>query len=147
MAGDLHAMMTRRPWLVQALAGHLLYGPGKARHDDHTLAVYEKAGFAGADADQAAATVFMFVLGNSVGASATVALTRQHNRDGGDGGDAEQLQHDTVAQAGDIARKFPRLRARLDGASGTAYNAAPDNSFEFGLNAILDGFEGRLAAR
>jgi hypothetical protein len=137
-------MMTRHPWLVQALAGHLLYGPGKARHDDHALAVYEKAGFVGADADQAAATVFMFVLGNAVGASATVALTRQLNRDGGD---AEQLLHDTVAQAGDIARKFPRLRARLEGASGTDYNAAPDNSFEFGLNAILDGFEGRLAAR
>jgi len=143
MAGDLHAMMTRHPWLVQALAGHLLYGPGKARHDDHTLAVYEKAGFVGADADQAAATVFMFVLGNAVGASATVALTRQLNRDGGD---AEQLLHDTVAQASDIARQFPRLRARLDGASGTDYNAAPDNSFEFGLKAILDGFEDRLAA-
>jgi hypothetical protein len=37
---------------VQAFGSHVLYGPGKARYDDHSLAVYEKAGFAPADAEQ-----------------------------------------------------------------------------------------------
>jgi hypothetical protein len=39
-----------------------VFGPGKARHDDHGLAVQEAAGFPGAPAGQAMATVFTFVL-------------------------------------------------------------------------------------
>src|SRR5215831_1143407 len=53
MATDLHAMLTRHPWLVQAFGSFLLFGPGKARHDDHSFAIYESAGFTGARADQA----------------------------------------------------------------------------------------------
>lgn len=105
--------------------------------------MYEKAGFADAEADQAAA-VFMFVLGNAVGAAATISLTRRLNRDGGK---AEELLSETIAQASEIAMRFPRLRSRLEVASGTDYGAAPDSSFEFGLKAILDGFEDRLAGR
>jgi Tetracyclin repressor-like, C-terminal domain len=61
MANDLHAMLTHHPWL-QAFGSLLSYGPGKARHDDHSLAVYEAAGFTGARAGQAMTTVFTFVL-------------------------------------------------------------------------------------
>src|SRR5215469_13922253 len=45
MATSQYAMLTRHPWLVQAFGSYRLYGPGKARHDDHNLAVYEAAGF------------------------------------------------------------------------------------------------------
>ena len=47
MATDLHAMLTRHSWLVQAFGSQVLYGPGKASHDDHGLAVNEAAGFTG----------------------------------------------------------------------------------------------------
>ncbi|GGY60742.1 hypothetical protein GCM10010363_47820 [Streptomyces omiyaensis] len=70
MAGGTHAMPTRHPWLGQAFGSHLLYGPGKSRFDDHGLALYERAGFAPADADRAAATVLVFVLGSALGAAA-----------------------------------------------------------------------------
>jgi AcrR family transcriptional regulator len=143
MAGGLYAMFTRHPWLVQAFGSHLFYGPGKARHDDHSLAVYELAGFAGEEADRAAATVFTFVLGNALGESATVALTRRLSRDGGN---PEELIAGTVAQAAEIAMQFPRLRARLEGTAAAGYAAAPDKSFEFGLQAIFEGFEDQLAA-
>jgi AcrR family transcriptional regulator len=43
MATELHAMLTRHVWLVQAFGSYLLYSPAKARHDDHTLAIYEAA--------------------------------------------------------------------------------------------------------
>lgn len=33
-----------------------------------------------------------------------------------------------------------------DTAAVTEYAGAPDNSFEFGLRSLLDGFEARLAA-
>jgi AcrR family transcriptional regulator len=142
MATDLYAMLTRHPWLVQAFGSFLVFGPGKARHDDHILAIYEAAGFAGAQADQAAAAVFTFVLGNALGPAATASFTRKLGRDGGD---AEKLMREGMAEAGQIAARFPRLRARLETAAAD-YGAAPDNSFEFGLQALLDGLEAQLIA-
>lgn len=143
MATDLRAMFARHPWLVQALAYYLFHGPGKARHDDHSLAVYEAAGFAGAAADQAAATVFTYVLGNALGESANAALSRRIGRDGDD---PDQVMRDAVTRAGEVARQFPRLRARVEAAAVAGYGLAPDHSFEFGLRAIFDGLEARLAA-
>ncbi|WP_441245340.1 TetR/AcrR family transcriptional regulator [Kitasatospora sp. McL0602] len=143
MATDLHAMLTRHPWLLQAFGSLLMFGPGKARHDDHNLGVYEAAGFTGATADQATAAVFTFVLGNALGPAAAASVTRKLGREGGD---AEQLMRDGIAEATEIAAHFPRLRERLEtGAAG--YGAGPDDSFDFGLQAILDGLEARLALR
>ncbi|MCE7004571.1 TetR/AcrR family transcriptional regulator [Kibdelosporangium philippinense] len=141
MATGLHAMMVRHPWLVQAMASHMIYGPGKARFDDHTLAVYEMAGFSDDEADQAAASVFMFVLGNAVGPAASVSLARRF------GGDIEDTLREAMAKATDIAMKFPRLRARLDKVAAAEYNAAPDQTFDIGLTALLDGFENGLSRR
>ncbi len=140
MATGLHAMLTRHPWLVQAFGSQVLYGPGKARHDDHTLAVYEAAGFTSAQADQAAATVFTFLLGNALGLAAAASLTRKLSRDGGN---AEELIRDSMAKASQIAAQFPRLRARLHTAAAD-YGAAPENTVEFGLQAILDGLQAQL---
>ncbi|MEU8759713.1 TetR/AcrR family transcriptional regulator C-terminal domain-containing protein [Streptomyces sp. NPDC048659] len=140
MAGSTHAMLTRHPWLGQAFGSHLLYGPGKSRHDDHSLALYEKAGFSPADADRAAATVFVYVLGTALGAAAKVSLTRRLSRSGA----PEQQLADTMAAATEVAMGFPRLRERLGGSAAAEYSAAPDHTFAFGLAAILDGFETRL---
>jgi AcrR family transcriptional regulator len=142
MATELHAMLTGHPWLVQAIGSFVLYGPGKARYDDHSLAVYEAAGFTGAQAGQAMAAVFTFVLGNALGPAAAASLTRKLGREGGD---AEELMRDSMAKAGEIAARFPRLRALL-GTAADEYGAAPDSTFEFGLQAILHGLEARLIA-
>jgi AcrR family transcriptional regulator len=142
MATSMHAMLTRHPWLGQAFGSHLLYGSGKARRDDHWLAIFEQAGFAAADADHAAATVGTFVLGSALGPAAYVSLTRRLSKNGGD---AEQLLAETMARTTEVVMQFPRLRERLD-TPGAEYAAAPERSFEFGLQAILDGFEARLAA-
>jgi hypothetical protein len=90
----------------------LLYSPGKARHDDHNLAIYEAAGFMDAEAAQAATTIFTFVLGHALGPAATASLTRKLSRDGGD---PEQLMRDSMAGS-------PRLPApsRHGGASWRA---------------------------
>jgi AcrR family transcriptional regulator len=142
MATDLHAMLTRHPWLMQAFGSFLVFGPGKARHDDHHLAIYEAAGFTHTQADQAMATVFTFVLGNALGPAAAASMARKLSRDGGN---AEELMRDSMAKAREIATRFPRLRARLETAAAD-YAAAPENTFEFGLQAILDGLEAQLIA-
>ncbi|MEU5051492.1 TetR/AcrR family transcriptional regulator C-terminal domain-containing protein [Streptomyces sp. NPDC021096] len=138
MATDLYAMFARHPWLVQAFATHLFHGTGKARHDDHNLAVYEKAGFTAPQADLAAASVFTYVLGNASGAAATASLTRRIEREGGD---AQEVFAATMKEAAETASPFPRLRARIDSAG---YAEAPDDTFGFGLQCLLDGLEGRL---
>ena len=138
----LHAMLTRHPWLVQAFGSYPVFGPGKARHDDHLLAIYETAGFPAGLADQATAAVFTYVLGNALSAAAAASLTRKFGRDGGDAG---TRMAETMARAREIAAQFPRLRARLE-TPATGYAEAPGHSFEFGLQAILDGLEAQLAA-
>ena len=140
MATGLHAMLTHHPWLVQAFGSQVLYGPGKARYDDCSLAIYEAAGFTGAQASQAAATVFTFVLGNALGQAAAGSLARKLSHDG----DADELMRQHLAKATEIAAQFPRLRARLGNAAAADYAAAPEGSFEFGLRAILDGLAARL---
>jgi hypothetical protein len=141
MAASQYAMLTRHPWLVQAFGSYRLYGPARARHDDHGLAIYEAAGFAGAAADQATSAVFTYVLGNALGPAAAASFTRKLARDG----DAEALMRANRAENIQIAAQFPRLRARLESPS-VEYAAGPDDGFEFGLQALLDGFEMRLAA-
>ncbi|MFI8520906.1 TetR/AcrR family transcriptional regulator C-terminal domain-containing protein [Streptomyces sp. NPDC085481] len=94
-----------------------------------------------ADTDRAAATVFVYVLGSALGAAVQVSLTRRP----GKSGDPEKELADTMAAATEVAMYFPRLSERLDGSAAAKYTAAPDRTFEFGLAAILDGFEAQLA--
>src|SRR6516225_9575644 len=143
MATSEYAMLTRHPWLVQAFGSYQLYGPGKARHDDHSIAVYEAAGFTGAEANQATSAVFTYVLGNALGLAATASFTRKLGRDGGD---VHALMQASRAEVVELAAQFPRLRARL-GLPSAGYGAAPQGSFAFGLQAVLDGLAARLAAR
>ena len=143
MATSEYAMLTRHLWLVQAFGSYQLYGPGKARHDDHSIAVYEAAGFVGAEADQATSAVFTFVLGNALGLAATASFTRKLGRDGGD---VHALMQASRAEVVELAAQFPRLRARFELPSA-GYGSAPRGSFAFGLQAVLDGLEARLAAR
>jgi AcrR family transcriptional regulator len=144
LASGLYAMVSRHAWLVPAMGTHLIYGPAKARHDEHCLTVYEAAGFTGADADAAMSTVFLFVLGRALVDAAERAWRRRVRRDGGD--PEAQLQH-VIKEAHDVAAEFPRLRARLEALGDTDPSALPDRGFEFGLQTILDGLEAQLAAR
>ncbi|ADI08159.1 putative transcriptional regulator, TetR family protein [Streptomyces bingchenggensis BCW-1] len=144
LAVDLHAMFERHPWLVQAFGSYLFYGPGKARYDDHCLALYEQAGFAPADADQVAAAVFTYVLGNALGGAAMVSLNRRLSRDGQD---TQELIGATMAKAAEVAQEFPRLRARLAEPYAADYAAAPEQTLERGLRALLAGLEAQLPAR
>ncbi|GAA3385670.1 TetR/AcrR family transcriptional regulator C-terminal domain-containing protein [Cryptosporangium minutisporangium] len=142
LATELYAMLMRHPWLVPAFGSYLFYGPGKARYDDRCLAVYEAGGFAGPDADRAAAAVFTFVFGNALGASAMMSLTRRLSRNGGD---ADALIQETLTKATEVAMQFPQLRTRLT-SPAAEYNAAPAQTFEHGLRALLDGLEASRAS-
>ena len=87
--------------------------------------------------------MFTFVLGNALGPAAAGTLTRRLGRDGGN---AEEVLRETMAKAREVAAPFPRLRARLATSAAADYAAAPDDTFAFGLRAVLDGLEARLDA-
>ncbi|MEV0829916.1 TetR/AcrR family transcriptional regulator C-terminal domain-containing protein [Nonomuraea rubra] len=143
MAKGLFAMILRHPWLVPAMSTHLLYGPGKARHDDHLLAVYQAAGFTGRDVERAMKTVFTFVLGTALGVASEAAWRARLRRTGGD--EQEQIRT-MVAQATEIAMRFPRLRAHSAAQDHDDTAAAPGNELEFGLRTILNGLQSELGA-
>ncbi|MFC7625250.1 TetR/AcrR family transcriptional regulator C-terminal domain-containing protein [Microlunatus sp. GCM10028923] len=138
MATDLYSMITRHPWLVPAMSNHLLYGPGKARHDDHLLAVYEAAGLTSDGADEASTTVFAFVLGLAVGATAETAWRARLRR----ADDGDQRLAEAMAQVSEIARQFPRLRSR----AAPEAAAHHDDRLTAGLARILDGIEAESRA-
>jgi len=54
-----------------------------------------------------------------------------------EGGNAKEVIRDSMAKGSEVASRFSRLRARLKTAAAK-YGAAPEKSFEFGLQAILD---------
>lgn len=137
LANGLYAMVTRHPWLATTMSTHLVYGPKKARHDDHALGVFEAAGFAGAKADDAYATVMVYVLGRALTEAAEQARVRRVRRSADP--DAEQRD---LAKIIEIANDFPRLRARLE--SG---ETEPSAGLTYGLEVILDGLESRLKSR
>ncbi|MEV4115501.1 TetR/AcrR family transcriptional regulator [Nonomuraea sp. NPDC049695] len=142
LASGAHDMLGRHFWMVTAMSTHLIHGPNKARYDDRCLAVYEAAGFGGRDADQASATVLMYVIGAAQGEAAELAWRARLRRAGAD---EEQQLRETLERIGEIAQRYPRLRARsMPSVEETP--ALPDEAtFEFGLRTILDGLEARLA--
>ncbi|MDX3108016.1 TetR/AcrR family transcriptional regulator [Nonomuraea angiospora] len=142
LAAGAHDMLGRHFWMLPAMSTHLIHGPNKARYDDRCLAVYETAGFSGPDADQAAATVLMFVIGAAQGEAAELAWRARLRRAGAD---EEQRLRDTIARISEIAEQFPRLRARATPSVEAAHSLPDEDSFEFGLRTILDGLEARLA--
>lgn len=144
IARELFRMLVRHPWLVQALSVYLMCGPGKARYDDYGLAVYEKAGFAGVEADRALAVVFMFVLGNAIGQSASVTLRRRLRQEGSN---ADDVIRQSIDYQIEVAQNFPRLQSRIATVVDTDYYSAPDLSFDLGLEVIFDGLEKQLRAR
>ncbi|HEY2791760.1 MAG TPA: TetR/AcrR family transcriptional regulator C-terminal domain-containing protein [Micromonosporaceae bacterium] len=140
MATSLYAMLTRHPWLVQIFGSYIIFGPGKARHDDHAISIYEAAGFTGDELDAAMTTVFTYVLGNALGHAAATSLPRNLGRDGAD---SQQRIDEAMARAVEIASQFPHLRSRL-GTETADYAASPVHAFDYGLATILDGLEARL---
>lgn len=133
MAEGLHAMVTRHPWLATTMSTHLVYGPKKARHDDHALGVFEAAGFTGTTADDAYATVMVYVLGRALTEAAEQARLRRARRAADP--DAEERDLFRIIET---AKDYPRLQARLE--SGATEPAG----LTYGLEVILDGLETRL---
>ncbi|MFF0493539.1 TetR/AcrR family transcriptional regulator [Nocardia sp. NPDC004068] len=141
LARELHAMVARHFWLLPAMSTHVVYGPGKARFDDCCLAVFEGAGFSRTDADLAAATVLMYVIGAAHGSAAERAWQARMRRTGVD---EDARREEVMASIAETVRQFPRLLARSTSPPVGVETLPGDTGFEFGLRTVLDGLEARL---
>ncbi|MGW2706876.1 TetR/AcrR family transcriptional regulator [Streptomyces sp. NPDC001340] len=130
---DTYAMVKRHPWLVPAISTHFVYGPGMARFQDHSYAIYEVAGFKGRDLDWAVNAAFTFVAGTALLDATQAAVAR-----------AGDSAADVLAEANEIASRYPRLRARLEERLGADPVELLSEKFAFGVEVILDGLTDRL---
>ena len=144
LAHDTYAMVTRHSWLMSTMSTHFVYGPGMARHQDYCYAVFKLAGFTGTDLDWAVNAILMFVAGTALGDATWLSLRAQIRRTGGN---EEQRLKDIGIWAKNIAQQFPRLRARIEEQGDADPRMMGKQSFEFGVETILDGLESRLRGK
>ncbi|MFD0489095.1 hypothetical protein ACFQ0O_21110 [Saccharopolyspora spinosporotrichia] len=82
-------------------------------------------------------------MGTALNDSTEVAMKAQIRREGGD--EQERLE-ESSAWANGIAAQYPRLRARIAELGAGDQEELKAESFEFGVQTILNGLEARLAA-
>lgn len=138
-----YAMFLQHLWLVPAFNTHLVYGPGVARYVDHSVGVYEMAGFTGPDIDLAVNVGITYALGAATGDAAEASWTAHLRRSGRD---QKQELADATQYAREVDAQFPRLSAHKESMTTVDPKTLVEDAFEFGLETILDGLESRLTS-
>jgi AcrR family transcriptional regulator len=138
LARGLRALVIAHPWFALASIAYASYGPAAARMYDHSLAIFEAAGFTGNELNWAVSAVFAYVQGATVGEAAWRA------RIGSEGHDVEEYTQQVITRTREAAAGYPRLLALYDQQADVIEAAVSDENFEFGLAAVLDGLEARV---
>lgn len=150
LARSTYELGVAHHWLMPAITNALAYGNGMARHQDHSYAIFEAAGFIGTDLDWAVNTLFNFVLGATYQDSQIALLGKSRQ----EGEDMPQRLREALVKADQIVAQFPRLRARAEEqrkantdphAAKSVLEVKPIEALEFGLSVILDGLAARLS--
>ncbi len=139
-ARNLRATILRHPWLASVLGeiGFAYLGPNVMRLNDRLLAGYEAVGFPLAEADQAISTVAAYVVGTS---TAEAAWLTRLARSGQDDGEWEE----NLRASAEVATKaHPRLRTWFEDYGTKNPRQVREETFEYGLQRVLDGLEVRL---
>lgn len=141
LADGMRAMVLRHPWLVSVFATRLHYGPNLARFQDHTIGVYQAAGFPDDELDSVMGTVDSYVLGSALGEAAWHTQLREMGEDPKDRIDS------LLAKGREIAAPYPRLLDRINAYGTDAMiedGKIRESGFDYGLRAVLDGLETRI---
>jgi AcrR family transcriptional regulator len=134
IARDIRAALVRRPHLTVLLTSRSGGGGAELPMLERTLTVLRAAGFHPRDA-----VLANHVLGNYV---AGAALWEAVGMAGATGEERAERRRAAAATIGKLpAERFPSLAW----AGGEITAASIDERFEFGLDALLDGFAARLA--
>ncbi|MEO3868540.1 TetR/AcrR family transcriptional regulator [Nonomuraea sp. B12E4] len=140
VARGLRATILRHPWIAAKLAevGLAFLGPNALRHSEHLLGLFEAAGFPPAEADQAMSTLVAYVLGVSTSEAAWLSMIARS------GGSQREWTERLWPAAERAVQDYPRLRARYAAQRGDDPARSNEDSFEYGLQRVLDGLQTRL---
>jgi AcrR family transcriptional regulator len=140
-AHSLRSAFLRHPWIASVLGetGVAYLGPNVMRSQDRILAVFEAAGFALDEADQAMNTLVAYVVGMATSEAAWLTMLARS------GQSAREWTERLWPAAEQAAQAYPRLRQRYAAQRGVDPRKASEKDFDYGLDRILDGLEGRLS--
>ncbi|MBT2382657.1 TetR/AcrR family transcriptional regulator [Streptomyces sp. ISL-11] len=139
-AHSLRSMALGHPWVASVLGqvGLAHLGPNLMRMSDRMLALFETAGFAPDEADQAMNTVIAYVIGTATSEAAYLSLLARSGQD-------ERTWIESLRPATDEAMKdHPRLREGHSSRPDKDPRTIREENFEYGLQRVLDGLAARL---
>ncbi|NUR92358.1 MAG: TetR/AcrR family transcriptional regulator [Nonomuraea sp.] len=131
IAYDMRRVILRHPWSADLIGRLPALGPNALSVSDRMRRTFRLAGFTGVDADLAMATLTAYVYGFTIPEVAWASVTADADYD-------EDEMREKVVQA---TRGYPDLQA----AANTDPSVTRAVAFDFGLLAMLDGLESRLA--
>lgn len=140
-AYGLRQAMLKHPWSITIIGSMPSLGPNALASADRVSKAFQLSGFAGAFLNYAVAAVVSYTLG------ATMPEATWLNTVGGSEADMEEWLRRMRPQMKIAAADFPEMLAQFEDGPRFDLNSARALSFDFGLVALLDGLEARLAQR
>ncbi|MFI6812807.1 TetR/AcrR family transcriptional regulator C-terminal domain-containing protein [Nonomuraea sp. NPDC050328] len=132
------ALYRRRPWLAQLNPlGRPIPSPNLARHADFMMASLEGLGLSADTQMTLHITLFSYVRGIAANLEAEARAQAESGVDEDDWMDRQGREFEALAATG----SYPAF-ARVLGGLAAGYDFNLDTLFEFGLNALLEGFAG-----
>jgi AcrR family transcriptional regulator len=138
------ALYRRHPWLLQVATSRPLLGPNGIAKYDWELRAIDGIGLTDMEMDSVVTAIAGYVHGTVRG----VVEAAQAEQRTGMTDEQWWLAHAPYLEKVFDASRYPTA-ARVGAAAGEAYGAAyaPDFSFEFGLQRLLDGIESLVNSR
>ncbi|GIH75065.1 TetR/AcrR family transcriptional regulator [Planobispora longispora] len=135
-AHSLRSMILRHPWVASVLGqvGLIELGPNLTRQSERMLALFQAAGFAPDEADQAISALIAYVVGMTVNEAAYLSMLARSGRT------EQEMAEELRAAAQQAAPGHPLLEAwRNDDP-----RQIRERKFVYGLDRLLDGLQTRL---
>ncbi|WP_430780881.1 TetR/AcrR family transcriptional regulator [Actinoplanes sp. G11-F43] len=143
MANGIRSMLLRHPWVIGLLGVRPTIGPNVLRMSNRTVALFSAAGFRGPDLSHASSLITAHVIGSATTEAAVASAVRRS------GQPAADLRASLQPYMEKVAREHPEYDSwrQEDGVAEMRPDEVFAQSFEFGLERILDGLDLWLAAQ
>ncbi|HEX6468090.1 MAG TPA: TetR/AcrR family transcriptional regulator C-terminal domain-containing protein [Streptosporangiaceae bacterium] len=138
-AHSLRATILRHPWFSEVASSRISIGPNAMSLSKRAGVLFRAAGFTGFELDHAQSALVSYVLGNAGSQAAWLATVKASGKTVTEW---SEDAYEQVLQAADD--DYPELRQRIAVWRSADPLQALEAAFTFGLECLLDGFEGRL---